>query len=78
MTELTCEDLEAHLTDFLEGALDSTTVDAATKHLAECDNCRVTVSQTEQVRDLGARHGRLTLGPEARQRIRQRLDDGAI
>lgn len=78
MPELTCADLEAQLTDFLDGALDDSSVDAASKHLAECNNCRITVSETEQVRDFGSTHGRLTLDPEARDRIRRRLDNGTV
>jgi anti-sigma factor RsiW len=75
LTELTCEDLEAHLTDFLDGALDPATVDAAARHLAECTDCRITVDRTEQVRALGATHGRLTLDAAARDRIRRRLEE---
>lgn len=75
MIELSCEDLEAHLTDFLDGALDPATVDAAAQHLAECTDCRLVVDQTEQVRSLGSAHGRLRLDAAARDRIRRRLED---
>jgi len=74
LDELTCDDLEANLDDFLEGKLPRTVVEAATRHVAECEQCRVTLDETEQVRDLGATHGRLTLAPDARRRILDRLD----
>jgi hypothetical protein len=46
---------------------------AAAEHLATCNECRVQVSELEGVGELYRRHGRLTLPPEARERIRNLL-----
>ena len=73
MSSLTCDQLDVLLPEFLDGKLQPDQELAAAEHLATCDDCRVQVSELEGVGELYRRHGRLTLPPEARERIRSLL-----
>ncbi len=70
---LTCHQLDAMLPDLFNGDLTPPEEAAAAEHLATCGHCRITVSDLEQVGDLGRRHGRLELPAETRERIRSLL-----
>ena len=74
MTDLTCDQLDALLPEFFDGHLPDDTQEAAARHLATCDHCRVVVDDLGKVSALGREHGRLTLSDEARARIRSALD----
>jgi anti-sigma factor RsiW len=73
MTDLTCDQLDTLLAEFLDGSLAPDVELAAAEHLATCNECRVQVSELEGVGELYRRHGRSTLPPEARERIRNLL-----
>lgn len=63
---MNCADLEAHLTEFLEGELDPDTEAVALEHLATCPRCETVLRQTRGVIDLAHRHGAEPL-PAARR-----------
>lgn len=68
-----CADLEANLTDFLEGLLDDASEAAALEHLATCERCEAVLAQTHAVIDLAHQHGRVELAAEERARLWQRI-----
>lgn len=72
---ITCDRLDSMLPDLFSGDLTPAEEEAAAEHLATCNHCRVTVSDLEQVGDLGRRHGKLELPLEAKVRIRALLGD---
>lgn len=72
---ITCDHLDSMLPDLFSGDLKPRDEEAAAEHLATCNHCRVTVSDLEQVGDLGLRHGKLELPLEAKVRIRALLDE---
>lgn len=73
MTDLTCDQLDAMLPEFFDGELPEATQEAAARHLATCDHCRVVVDDLGKVSALGREHGRLRLSDEARTRIKRAL-----
>lgn len=68
-----CEDLEARLTEFLEGELDAATEAAALDHVAGCPRCDTVLRETRVVIDLAGRHGRDDWGPEDADRVLGRI-----
>lgn len=74
MNRLTCDQLDALLPEFFDGALDAADEAAAAEHLATCDACRMVVNDLDRVGELAREHGRVQLPPEARARIRSMLD----
>lgn len=74
--KLTCAQLDALLPDVFAGDLAPATEAAAAQHLATCNECRLTVSDLEQVGDLGRRHGKLELPAETKARIRALFSEG--
>jgi anti-sigma factor RsiW len=68
-----CADLEARLTEFLEGELDAATEAAALEHLATCSRCDTVLAQTRTVIDLAGRHGRTELDPVDQDRLLDRI-----
>ncbi len=74
-----CSELEANLTDFLDGGLDAASEAAAVEHLATCEHCAAVLGQTRTVISLANRHGRVTLTAEERdQLLRRILTDDAL
>ncbi len=71
--KLTCEQLEALLPEFFDGALPTNLSDAAGEHLATCTSCTATVDELGQVRDLVRERAALRLDQNARDRIRRTL-----
>jgi len=69
VSSLTCDQLDTLLPEFFDGSLEPDQELAAAEHLATCDQCRIQLSELEGVGELYRRHGRLTLPPEARERI---------
>jgi anti-sigma factor RsiW len=64
---MTCEEVAARVTDYLDGALSATDRARFEAHLETCDECRTYVAQFAQTLNaLGALHGE---GPDA-----ERLD----
>jgi hypothetical protein len=63
------------LPDMFSGGLSAHDEAAAALHLATCNECRITVSDLEQVGTLGELHGKLELPLEAKKWIRGLLTD---
>lgn len=70
---ISCDQLDSLLPEIFGGGLTIEDEVAAAEHLATCNHCRVTVSDLEQIGDLGRRHGKLELPLEAKTRIRALL-----
>lgn len=71
---ISCDQLDSLLPGVFGGDLSVEDEAAAAEHLATCNHCRVTVSDLEQIGEMGRRHGRLELPLEAKLRIRALLD----
>lgn len=46
---LTCQDLLASLSDYIDGALEDSLCQELERHLSECKNCRVVLDTTTKV-----------------------------
>jgi anti-sigma factor RsiW len=68
-----CAELEANLTDFLDGVLDAEAEAAALEHLATCEHCEAILTQTRSVISLANLHGRVELAPEERDDLLRRV-----
>ena len=68
-----CSDLEANLTDFLDGVLDADAEASALEHLATCEHCEAILAQTRSVISLANRHGRVELAPSERDDLLRRI-----
>ena len=68
-----CSELEANLTDFLDGVLDADAEAAALEHLATCDRCEVVLAETRSVIMLASRHGRTELAPGEREELLRQI-----
>jgi anti-sigma factor RsiW len=66
---MTCEELAAQLTTFLEGELDEATEAAALDHLASCPACETVLIETRNVVELSRDHGRVQLTEKDRARM---------
>ncbi len=64
---LTCEDLVAHLSDYLDGELDEELNRAAREHLATCENCRVVLDSTHKTILLYREQGQIVQIPSGRK-----------
>ncbi len=72
---LNCDQLEKRLSDLLDGAEDAALQAEVAEHLATCDACRLTLDEVGAVRRLSRRRGRLHLSDDARDRIRNAIED---
>jgi anti-sigma factor RsiW len=68
-----CAELEANLTEFLEGLLSHDAEAAALEHLATCERCEQVLTQTRSVIALAAAHGRTELHAEERDALLDRI-----
>ena len=68
-----CSELEANLTDFLDGVLDADAEAAALEHLATCDRCEAVLAETRSVITLANRHGRTELAPGEREELLRQI-----
>lgn len=64
-----CEDLEARLTDLLEGDLEPDVEAEAVEHLATCERCERVLAETREVVQLAQKHGRPELSEVDRSRM---------
>ena len=71
---VTCNELDVLLPEFLDGKLTADEEAAAAEHLATCRACALEISELEGVTRLYKEHGALKLPEEARIRILQTLD----
>jgi len=74
VTDLTCDELDALLPEFLDGELTPEQHDAALEHLATCNACRIVVTDLREVGALYREHGRLHLPEDTRRRILETLE----
>ncbi len=72
-----CHELEANLTEFLEGELNPQEEQAAIEHLATCQHCETILAETKAVVATTAEHGGEKLDPEARERVFQSILDSS-
>ncbi len=72
-----CHELEASLTEFLEGELTSEEEKAAVEHLATCQHCETVLAETKAVVATTAEHGQEKLDPHTRQRLFQSVLDSS-
>jgi anti-sigma factor RsiW len=68
-----CAELEANLTDFLDGLLDADAEAAALEHLATCGRCETILRQTRSVINLANVHGRVELAADERDELLRRI-----
>jgi anti-sigma factor (TIGR02949 family) len=70
---ISCDDLDAMLPEFLDGAVTEDQASDAAEHLATCEACTAEFSELEGVTKLYREHGTLSLPEEARNRIAETL-----
>ena len=68
-----CGELEAHLTDFLEGQLAPATEAAALEHIATCERCEAVLAGTRSVIELATQMGRVRLEGADREQLLQEI-----
>ena len=68
-----CAQVEANLTDFLDGLLEPAAEAAALEHLATCERCDLVLTQTRAVIDLAGEHGRVVLAASEREDLLARI-----
>jgi len=68
-----CAELEANLTDFLDGLLDPESEAAALEHLATCERCESVLAETRAVITLANRYGRVELDRGERTNLLRRI-----
>lgn len=69
MVELTCLELLAYLSDYIDNNLDETLSAAARHHLSTCQNCRVVLDTTQQTILLYREQDPLTIPLARRQQL---------
>jgi anti-sigma factor RsiW len=70
---MTCAELAARLTEFIEGVLPEDTEAEAIEHLATCPACERVLGGTRDVMGLGRRHGRIVLDDDRRSALLGRI-----
>lgn len=69
MTELTCEQLLQYLSDFIDNQLDQELNEAARRHLATCQNCKVVLNTTQKTITLAGETTQRTIPADRRQKL---------
>ncbi len=64
-----CQELEANITDFLEGEADEASEQAALEHLATCEHCETVLAETKAVMSAAEEYGGEALDPTTRERL---------
>jgi anti-sigma factor RsiW len=67
---LTCKDVIALLSDYLEATLGAGVTESLEGHLRGCDECAAYVNTYRKTRDLTARLGRVEMPAGMRERLR--------
>ncbi len=75
---MTCEELVALLSAYLDQELDEDLTVAARQHLATCTNCRVVVDTTQRVIQLGHVQYQVPLPSSRRERLYTRLREAFL
>lgn len=71
---MTCDELLAYLSDYIDQNLDAELTAAAQEHLASCQNCRVVLDTTQQTIFLFREQGRRQIPASRRQRLFDQLE----
>lgn len=75
---MTCEELLAYLSDYIDRDLDEELTADAQEHLATCHNCRVVLDTTQQTIFLFREQGKRTIPAQRRERLFGRLQDAFV
>ena len=75
---MTCEELLAYLSDYIDQNLDEELTEEAQNHLATCQNCRVVLDTTQQTIFLYRKQGTRKIPAERRQRLFHQLEDAFL
>lgn len=70
---MTCDELVAYLSDYIDQELDEDLTVAAQHHLATCQNCRVVLHTTQRTIQLGQEQYQIDIPPFRRERLSTRL-----
>ncbi|MEZ5166673.1 MAG: hypothetical protein R2695_09325 [Acidimicrobiales bacterium] len=70
---MTCDELAAQLTTFLEGGLPADVEAEALDHLATCTACELVLAGTRDAIDAAGRYGQVRLEPDARAALLDRI-----
>ncbi|MBI1909399.1 MAG: zf-HC2 domain-containing protein [Deltaproteobacteria bacterium] len=65
----TCEEVEQFAYDFLEGALDSSTMKVVGRHLKACKNCQRFIAAYRKTASLGKTFQKPSLDPEFKEKL---------
>lgn len=71
---MTCEELLAYLSDYIDNNLDEELIEEAQAHLATCRNCKVVLDTTQQTIFLFRAQGERQIPARRRQRLFQELE----
>lgn len=70
---MTCDDLDAMLSEFLDGSVTPDQASLAAEHLATCEECTAELDELQGVTKLHREHGTVHLPDSARRRIMEAL-----
>lgn len=70
---MTCEQLVAYLSDYIDHELNDDLTRDASEHLATCQNCRIVLHSTRGVIELGREHGQRAIPAAERAALFTRL-----
>ena len=70
---ITCRDLAARLSEYLDGSLDSGLVAHVERHLEVCEDCSRCAGEIRATIRLIRERGRIRITAEEKQRLRERL-----
>lgn len=72
---MSCEELLAYLSDYIDNDLDEDLNAEAQAHLQTCHNCRVVLDTTQHTIALHRLHGRQVIPAARRERLFSQLQD---
>ncbi|HUY77311.1 MAG TPA: zf-HC2 domain-containing protein [Ktedonobacterales bacterium] len=75
---MTCDDLLAYLSRYLDQELDAELATAARLHIQTCQNCQVILNTTQKVIVLGAEQRQRVIPQERREQLFGRLKDAFL
>ena len=70
---MTCQDLIRELSDYLDGAVDASTLGQIEHHLAACEDCKLIVNQTKMAIERFCDSQPVELPTEVRARLHEAL-----
>ncbi len=75
---MTCEELLAYLSDYIDQNLNEELIAEAQEHLATCHNCRVVLDTTQQTIFLYRQQGQRQIPAVRRQRLFSQLQNAFL